>query len=264
MSGWWPWALKGAITVWLVGISVWDRRHRRVPNWLVLPGMFGALLFQIALAMAKSPRTSPMTAGSLGFALASWVVLFLMWQAHFFGGGDAKLLMALFCLFPTRQFLLLFAIVVFAVTVPLLIAQLVQHGGQYAVQELRERIGQHQLMPTAEDLQTKGRPHCWSLALPGSDLSMARLVKSRRGAVTVQVALFLPILIVILVGAFEFWKVQYLQQVLNDAAYQGVRLLVSQANAPEVEGMPVRDMRAETEMMIRRYVATQAFSTDSC
>ena len=89
---------------------------------------------------------------------------------------------------------------------------------------------------------------------------MASLVKEKRGAVTVQVALFLPILIIILIGAFEVWKVMYLQQVLNDAAYQGVRLMVTQAVAPApvVDGAP-QDMRGEMILMIERYVRQAAF-----
>ena len=40
-------AFRVALTLWLVTVSVWDHLHRRVPNWLVLPVMAGALGFRI-------------------------------------------------------------------------------------------------------------------------------------------------------------------------------------------------------------------------
>ena len=82
---------------------------------------------------------------------------------------------------------------------------------------------------------------------------MARLLRDERGAVAVQTALFLPILIIIVIGSFELWKVAYVQQVLNDAAYQGVRLMVMQANSQEI------DVPWRTERLIRRYVSTCPF-----
>jgi Flp pilus assembly pilin Flp len=87
---------------------------------------------------------------------------------------------------------------------------------------------------------------------------MARFVKDRRGAVAVQVALLLPILIIILMVAFEVWKVLSLQQVLNDAAYQGVRLMVMQANAAGEEPRQT-NIPWQTERLIRRYVSRAAF-----
>ena len=167
VSNWGLGALKGVITIWLVIISIWDRRERRVPNWLVLPGMFAALLWQLYITLTGAARTSAMSAGSLGFALIAWVVLFMMWRAHFFGGGDAKLLMALFALFPTVQFLLLFCAVVLVVTIPLVIIKVVRSGESMSLEQVRRRLSQGQLLPTQEDLRTQGRPHCWSLALPG-------------------------------------------------------------------------------------------------
>ena len=55
---------------------------------------------------------------------------------------------------------------------------------------------------------------------------MAAFLKDRRGAVAIQVVLLLPILIIIIIGAYEVWKILYVRQTLNDAAYQAVRLLV--------------------------------------
>jgi len=72
-------------------------------------------------------------------------------------------------------------------------------------------------------------------------------VKTERGAVTIQVALFLPILFIVLIGTFEVWKVLYVRQTLNDAAAQGVRLISLQSN--------VYGVQEQAEAMMRRAVA---------
>jgi Flp pilus assembly protein TadG len=77
-------------------------------------------------------------------------------------------------------------------------------------------------------------------------------VNKKRGAVAIQVAIMLPILVIIMIGAFELWKVLYMQQVLNDAAYQGVRLLCLQP----AHG----DTTIEAEQLVRRYVSQAPFA----
>lgn len=72
-------------------------------------------------------------------------------------------------------------------------------------------------------------------------------MKKERGAVTIQVALFLPILFIVLLGTFEVWKILYVRQTLNDAAAQGARLISLQSN---VYGIP-----AQADAMMRRAVA---------
>jgi len=81
---------------------------------------------------------------------------------------------------------------------------------------------------------------------------MVAIVSKKRGAIAIQVAILLPILIIIMIGAFELWKVLYMQQVLNDAAYQGVRLLCFQPDHG--------DVRIEAEQMVRRYVSQAPFA----
>lgn len=158
---WFGPALKVAITCWLVAIAVWDHLSRRVPNWLVLPVMGGAMVYQVYLFVVDR------TASGLGFALVAWVVLLLLWQMRIFGGGDAKLLMALFALFPTVQFLIFFSLVVLVVSLPLLVYQLVKRRGVSLLAGLRERARTGQWLPTDRELQVRGRPYCWTLALPG-------------------------------------------------------------------------------------------------
>jgi len=158
-----PWPvvlLKSALTAWLVVLSVIDRRQRRVPNVLVLPVMVGALIWQVYFSLTN--RSSAVL-----LAVAAWLVLFGLWRAHIFGGGDAKLLMALTAMFPTTQFLLLLSFVKLIVSVPLLIHKVVRRGGLSALRGVRERLARREVLPREEELETQGRPHCWSYALSG-------------------------------------------------------------------------------------------------
>jgi Flp pilus assembly protein protease CpaA len=159
-ADWLPIALKVAITLWLIMVSVWDRLTRRVPNWLVLPVMLAALVWQAYLQITGR-------AYDLLFAVTAWVVLFMLWRAHVFGGGDAKFLMALFAMFPKMQFLILFCIVVLATRVPMLVVKYARMGLPSLWRSLRRQPGDPQLLPTAERLVAEGQQHCWALALPG-------------------------------------------------------------------------------------------------
>jgi Flp pilus assembly protein protease CpaA len=100
---------------------------------------------------------------ALGFVLVAWVVLFLLWRAHLFGGGDAKFLMAILAIFPTTQFLIFFSLVVLMVSLPLLIIQCIKTRSL----PFQRGAGGEMGLPMAEDLQQRGRPYCWTLALPG-------------------------------------------------------------------------------------------------
>jgi hypothetical protein len=77
---------------------------------------------------------------------------------------------------------------------------------------------------------------------------MVALLKDRRGVVAIQVALFLPILVIVLLGMFELWKVLYIKQAMDDAAYQGARFLSMQ---PRFEN--------EVRVMTYRYLASNNF-----
>ena len=76
---------------------------------------------------------------------------------------------------------------------------------------------------------------------------MVVFVRDKRGAATIQVVLLLPVLALLLLGAYEVWKVLHVQQTLNDAAYQGVRMLALRPNADGIGG--------ETEDLVYRYVS---------
>lgn len=161
MGVYWPvLALKISITLWLVVLSVWDRLQRRVPNWLVLPAMLAALLGQVY-------RQATGTESGLLFVGVAWVSLFMLWRVNVLGGADAKLLMTLFALFPSVQFLILLSIMKVAVSLPLLVAKCVHIGLPQAWGTLRGRLRGQRLLPTADELHMRGQPNCWSYALPG-------------------------------------------------------------------------------------------------
>jgi hypothetical protein len=84
---------------------------------------------------------------------------------------------------------------------------------------------------------------------------MVGFVEDKRGAVAIQVALFIPILVIILLGAYELWKVLYMQQVMNDAAYQGARLMAMQ---PLGKDQYDNVNKVVAEQMIRRYISQAA------
>jgi len=66
-------------TILTVGLAVYDLRHRRIPNTVVVPW----LLFVLAKALFKGET-----------AWAHWLMLLLfvlLWWAGVWGGGDAKL-----------------------------------------------------------------------------------------------------------------------------------------------------------------------------
>lgn len=145
--------VKSALTAWMITVVVWDRRTSIIPNWLTLPVMLaagGTRLYQGYLHV-----------------LAIWVLLYLVWRVNIVGGGDAKLLMGLFALFPTLEFILLFSILVLAVSVPMIIAR---HWGKRPIDlaaAVANRIGRGRFLPTREELETKGQQYAWTFCLPG-------------------------------------------------------------------------------------------------
>lgn len=160
MQPWSALALKLAVTLWLVIVSVWDLAQRRIPNVLVLPVMGAALLVQIYEAVIARSQ-------GLNVALVAWALIYVLWRAHLFGGGDAKLLMALFALFPTLEFLRVFPVVILAVGIPLLVYRYARQGLSKIKEEWEPQIQERRVLPSQEDLRRRGRPYGWTLALTG-------------------------------------------------------------------------------------------------
>lgn len=149
------------VTLWLLAVSVWDFFTRRIPNWLVLPIALLAMGWRIYEAAVRGALEG------LAFSLGAWAVLYTMWRAHVFGGGDAKFLMALFAMFPTAHFLLVFSLAVLAVSIPIVIVQYIKSRLRDLGDGRWYRRSRQDLLPTAEALRSKGQPFSWTFALPG-------------------------------------------------------------------------------------------------
>lgn len=149
--------VKLAITAWLIIVAVWDSRTGLIPNWLTLP--------VVAVGGALSLYAGPMEARVI--LLLTWVVLLLVWSLHIFGGGDAKFLMGLFAFFPRVDFVLVFCIVLFLVTLGLIIADLWRQRPGELGHKLAARLGAHQFLPTSEELIRRGRHYAWTFSLAG-------------------------------------------------------------------------------------------------
>jgi len=72
----------------VIGVSLYDLRHKRIPNWITLPLLLLGLILHFP--------------GSIEIWLGC-VFLFIGWRFKVFGAGDAKLWMALLWLAPTES-----------------------------------------------------------------------------------------------------------------------------------------------------------------
>ncbi len=154
MPGDWPsLALRAALSLWLVAIAVWDARTARIPNWLTFPVMLAAGAWRLYQGV--------------WIILGIWVLIFLIWKVNIIGGGDAKLLMGLFALFPTFEFAFLFAVVVLIVSLPLLYAKHWWRQPAEMVQGVAQRVRSGQIFPTHEELHAQGQQYAWTFCLPG-------------------------------------------------------------------------------------------------
>jgi len=107
---------KLALTIYLVIIIVYDLKTRTIPNWLTLPAIVGVLAWQFC----KSALTvQPLWAVLV--VLVFWTALLVLWVINLYGGGDAKLLMVLFGLWPRVDFLLVEAGISLLIGIPLLV-----------------------------------------------------------------------------------------------------------------------------------------------
>jgi Flp pilus assembly protein protease CpaA len=136
--------------VLFVGISLNDLKTRRVPNWVTYPLMLIGVVRAIALTD--------------GTFLLYWAVLFSLWQVRFMGGGDAKLLMGFFGLFPNFQLVWLISICVLLTGIPYL-------GFKYRKQlrnipkALFFRLITRQFLPSQTEFEREAVPYAFSFCL---------------------------------------------------------------------------------------------------
>jgi len=178
--------LKLAITAWLGTVAFWDLRTARIPNRLTLPamaatggfrlcqGLWGLGLFLLQTAHSGNPTSSDggylgsnvQVTANLLFTLVAWAIIFGGWKLNIMGGGDAKLIMVLFALFPTYNFTLTFCLVALVSLLPLLVLQYWGKRPLDALWELAFRL-RTGLFPTREELERKGKQYAWVFCLPG-------------------------------------------------------------------------------------------------
>jgi len=130
------------VTGYMAAVTIIDLKTREIPNWLTLPPM-------LLLGVYRLVRQD------FTFAVF-WVAIYLLWKLHIWGAGDAKVLMALFALWPSIPFLMVEAIGVMVTASAVLGARCIGrplnetlHG---AWQGFLLRMTTGQLFPTEEEL----------------------------------------------------------------------------------------------------------------
>ncbi len=175
--------LKLAITVWLVIVALWDRRTGRIPNKLTFPVMLVAGGYRLAqtlylllsreitfLGSRKWEWLSPGEAllppmASPLFVWIAWFIIFLLWSVNIVGGGDAKMLMGLFAIFPTLEFTFAFACLILLIGVPWLVLARWGTRAGTLVQSLYVRLLTLGLLPSAKELAERKGSYAWLFCL---------------------------------------------------------------------------------------------------
>lgn len=154
------------LAVHLAVVGAWDLRTRRVPNGFTLPGIGLVLLWRavrvVALARAGLPLLPELA------PVPYWAATWALWAAGMMGGGDAKLLMLLFGVFPTPRFLGL----LLAVTGLTMAAVLTWRYGRrrrigLLVSGLLFRLTHGRLFPTEAELAAEGEPTAFLFSAAG-------------------------------------------------------------------------------------------------
>jgi hypothetical protein len=98
--------------------------------------------------------------------LGVWLVIFLLWVLRFYGGGDAKVLMFLFALFPTERLLYVLLAMALVVGLPLLWRKYREQNLVLLAQRAAFRLASGDMSPSDEEW-SQARPYTWLLALSG-------------------------------------------------------------------------------------------------
>ncbi len=138
------------MTALMLWISLMDFRIHRVPNWVTYPMMLAGV--GRALAFAD------------GTMLVYWVVILSLWQVHFIGGGDAKLLMGFFGIFPDFQLAQLMAASILVTGLPYL-AFKYRHEWRSIPKALFFRLITRQLLPSETEFEKEAVPYAFSFCL---------------------------------------------------------------------------------------------------
>ena len=140
------------LSAYLALAAAWDLKYRVVPNWLTVPGLAAAGGWQLYQ-------------GHWEF-LQAWAAIFALWMLRFFGGGDAKLMLALFALFPGVSFVVAFSWVALAATLPQIVLKYWRTSPLALAQRLRLRLATG-LLPGEGELEQSGVRSTWIISLAG-------------------------------------------------------------------------------------------------
>lgn len=99
--------------------------------------------------------------------LAYWLVIFLLWSLHFYGGGDAKLLMGLFGLMPDLRLVWLTCAVLVVTGVPVLVKKYWRTSPRVLASGLSQRAQTGAWLPTDEELN-RGVPFAFAYCIAGA------------------------------------------------------------------------------------------------
>ncbi len=144
----------------LVGIAVQDLAQERVPNLVTYPLMLAGLVRAVAL---QDPSFLPY-----------WAVLWLAWSARLMGAGDAKLLMALFGLWPDMELAYVVAATILATGIPFLVLKY-RRQWRTALRGLAWRLFTLQILPSPAEFQKEAVPYAFSFCLAGGIYLYLRL-----------------------------------------------------------------------------------------
>ena len=156
-----PMASGGMIALF-IWISINDFKTRRVPNAITYP------LMLVGIVRAVSFRD--------GIFLLYWIVFFTLWTTRFMGGGDAKLLMGLFGLFPDFQLAWLVAFGILVTGLPYL-AYKYRHQWRTIPRALFWRLITRQFLPNQVEFEKEAVPYAFSFCLAGAAYLLLRVVQ---------------------------------------------------------------------------------------
>jgi Flp pilus assembly protein protease CpaA len=145
-----------------VQISVNDFKTRLVPNTITYP------LMLIGIVRAIAFRD--------GIFLLYWAVLFALWTVRFMGGGDAKLLMGLFGLYPDFQLVWFVAASILVTGLPYL-AYKYRHEWRTIPRALFWRLLTRQFLPSQAEFEKEAVPYAFSFCLAASVYMLMRVVR---------------------------------------------------------------------------------------
>lgn len=157
-------AVRLALSAALIGLGLYDLWRARVPNLIVLPLLLATLPLN-ALRLWQGT----LNGWDLALLAAAWLACLFLWVTRAFGGGDAKLMMALMGLFPNERMVLMLLLTLLAG----LMLVLISNEGRAGLSRLGALFitAATGILPTRAEIQAaylaRGRRITWVIALAG-------------------------------------------------------------------------------------------------